>query len=57
MTSATDVFDPSAAFTAIEASLGKICRDSFSGIFSVAPGSDDELSDSVKAITQALSIR
>ena len=57
MTSATDVFDPSAAFAAIEASLGKICRDTFSGVFSVAPGSDDEVSDSAKAISQALGIR
>ncbi|MDA1174165.1 MAG: hypothetical protein O2826_06565 [Chloroflexi bacterium] len=57
MTAATDPLDPTAGPAAMEASLGKACTDTFTEMFSFAPGSGDEVSDSAKAIAQALAIR
>jgi hypothetical protein len=57
MTAATDPLDPTAGLAAMEASLGKPCTDTFTEMFSFAPGSSDEVSDSAKAIAQALAIR
>jgi hypothetical protein len=54
VTATTDILAPEAGFATMQANLGKSCTDTFSSMFSIAPNSTDEVSDTAKAIAQAL---